>query len=161
MTQIENKALVQAIMDARSRRDNAPFLAAMADDFVWRIIGSTAWSGEYVGKNEVMERLLKPLVAQLTAPTRLTATNILADGDHVVVQCHGDATTVSGQRYANTYCFVIRIAAGQLRELTEYMDTALVERVLQPPSRAQRFFTERSGAAARRRGPRREYAGAD
>jgi uncharacterized protein len=136
MTQIENKALVQAIMDARSRRDNAPFLAAMADDFVWRIIGSTAWSGEYVGKNEVMERLLKPLVAQLTAPTRLTATNILADGDHVVVQCHGDATTVSGQRYANTYCFVIRIAAGQLRELTEYMDTALVERVLQPPSRA-------------------------
>jgi ketosteroid isomerase-like protein len=136
MTQIENKALVQAIMDARSRRDNAPFLAAMADDFVWRIIGSTAWSGEYVGKNEVMERLLKPLVAQLTAPTHLTATNILADGDHVVVQCHGDATTVSGQRYANTYCFVIRIAAGQLRELTEYMDTALVERVLQPPSRA-------------------------
>ena len=136
MTQIENKALVQAIMDARSRRDNAPFLAAIADDFVWRIIGSTAWSGEYVGKNEVMERLLKPLVAQLTAPTRLTATNILADGDHVVVQCHGDATTVSGQRYANTYCFVIRIAAGQLRELTEYMDTALVERVLQPPSRA-------------------------
>ena len=136
MTQTENKALVQAIMDARSRRDNAPFLAAIADDFVWRIIGSTAWSGEYVGKNEVMERLLKPLVAQLTAPTRLTATNILADGDHVVVQCHGDATTVSGQRYANTYCFVIRIAAGQLRELTEYMDTALVERVLQPPSRA-------------------------
>ena len=136
MTQIENKALVQAIMDARSRRDNAPFLAAMADDFVWRIIGSTAWSGEYVGKNEVMERLLKPLLAQLTAPTHLTATNILADGDHVVVQCHGDATTISGQRYANTYCFVIRIAAGQLRELTEYMDTALVERVLQPPSRA-------------------------
>ena len=136
MTQTENKALVQAIMDARSRRDNAPFLAAIADDFVWRIIGSTAWSGEYVGKNEVMERLLKPLVAQLTAPTRLTATNILADGDHIVVQCHGDATTVSGQRYANTYCFVIRIAAGQLRELTEYMDTALVERVLQPPSRA-------------------------
>ena len=49
MTQTENKALVQAIMDARSRRDNAPFLAAIADDFVWRIIGSTAWSGEYVG----------------------------------------------------------------------------------------------------------------
>jgi hypothetical protein len=25
------------------------------------------------------------------------------------------------------------MAAGQLREMTEYMDTALVERVLQPP----------------------------
>jgi ketosteroid isomerase-like protein len=135
MTPTENKALVQNIMDARSRRDHAPFLAAMADDFVWRIIGSTAWSGEYVGKTDVRERLLKPLYAQFTAPSRIVPTRILADGDHVVVECHGDATTVSGERYANTYCLVIRLAAGQLREMTEYMDTALVERVLQPPSR--------------------------
>jgi ketosteroid isomerase-like protein len=135
MTPTENKALVQNIMDARSRREHAPFLAAMADDFVWRIIGSTAWSGEYVGKTDVRERLLKPLYAQFTAPSRIMPTRILADGDHVVVECHGDATTVSGERYANTYCLVIRLAAGQLREMTEYMDTALVERVLQPPSR--------------------------
>jgi ketosteroid isomerase-like protein len=69
------------------------------------------------------------------APSRITPTRILADDDYVVVQCHGDATTVSGERYANSYCFVIRMADGQLRELTEYMDTALVERVLQPPAR--------------------------
>jgi uncharacterized protein len=49
MTAIENRALIQNIMEARSRRDPAPFIAAMADDFVWRIIGTTAWSGEYVG----------------------------------------------------------------------------------------------------------------
>src|SRR6266702_4375505 len=60
-TSTENKALVQTIMEARSRRDHAPFIAAMADDFVWRIIGSTAWSGEYVGKAEVRERLLTQL----------------------------------------------------------------------------------------------------
>jgi ketosteroid isomerase-like protein len=50
-----------------------------------------------------------------------------------VVECQGDATTISGERYANTYCFVIRIEEGQLRELTEHIDTALVERVLKPP----------------------------
>ncbi|TMK47990.1 MAG: nuclear transport factor 2 family protein [Alphaproteobacteria bacterium] len=133
MTTSENKILVQNIMAARSRRDNAPFIAAMADDFVWRIIGSTAWSGEYVGKADVRERLLKPLYEQFTAPSSITPTRILADGDHVVVECHGDATTVSGEHYANTYCFVIRMAEGQMRELTEYMDTALVERVLKPP----------------------------
>jgi ketosteroid isomerase-like protein len=43
-------------------------------------------------------------------------------------------TTVSGERYANTYCLVIRMGDGQLREMTEYMDPALVERVLQPPA---------------------------
>jgi ketosteroid isomerase-like protein len=135
MTPTENKAIVQKIMEARSRHDHAPFVAAMADDFIWRIMGSTAWSGEYVGKAEVRERLLKPLYAQFMAPSRITPTRILADDDYVVVQCHGDATTVSGERYANSYCFVIRMADGQLRELTEYMDTALVERVLQPPAR--------------------------
>ena len=39
MTPAENKALIQTIMEARARRDNAPFLAAMADDFVWYITG--------------------------------------------------------------------------------------------------------------------------
>jgi ketosteroid isomerase-like protein len=133
MATIENKALVERIMEARARRDPEPFIAAMADDFVWRIIGSTAWSGEYVGKADVRERLLRPLYAQFVAPSRITPKRILADGDHVVVQCDGDATTVSGERYANTYCFVIRVADGLLREMTEYMDTALVDRVLQPP----------------------------
>ena|ERR1700742_2890636 len=135
MTAIENRALIQNIMEARSRRDPGPFIAAMADDFVWRIIGTTAWSGEYVGKAEVCDRLLKPLYAQFLAPPSITATRILADGDYVVAQCDGDATTVSGERYANTYCFVIRMADGQLREMTEYMDTALVDRVLRPPAR--------------------------
>jgi uncharacterized protein len=139
MTPAENKALVQKIMEARSRRDHAPFIAAMADNFVWRIIGSTAWSGEYVGKVDVEERLLKPLYAQFRAPSRIVPTRILADGDYVVVECHGDATTVSGERYANTYCLVIRVEAGRLREMTEYMDTALVERVLQPPPARSSF----------------------
>ena len=133
MTPAENKALIQTIMEARARRDNAPFLAAMADDFVWYITGSSAWSRRYVGKAEVREQLLKPLYAQFTAPSSITATRILADGDYVVVECQGDATTTSGERYANTYCFVIRMAEGQMREMTEYMDTALVNRVLRPP----------------------------
>lgn len=121
-------------MDARSRGDRGPFIAAMAEDVVWRIIGSTAWSDEYVGKADIQERLVKELNAQLIAPTTLTATRILADGDYVVMQCTGDATRITGERYANTYCFVIRMQDGKVRELTEYMDTALVERVLQPPS---------------------------
>ena len=133
MTVTDNKALIQDIMDARARRDAGPFNAAMADDFVWRITGSTAWSGEYVGKADVLERLIKPLRGQFTAPNSLTLSRIIAEGDYVVAECRGNATTLAGELYANTYCFVIRVADGKLRELTEYMDTALVERVLRPP----------------------------
>jgi ketosteroid isomerase-like protein len=133
MTAIDNKALIQEIMDARARRDAGPFIAAMADDFVWRITGTTAWSGDYVGKADVLERLIKPLRGQFTAPNSLTLSRIIAEGDYVVAECRGNATTLAGELYANTYCFVIRVADGKLRELTEYMDTALVERVLRPP----------------------------
>jgi len=133
MTAADNKALVQKIMEARAQGHHEPFRAAMAENFVWRIIGTTAWSGAYNGKAEVIERLLRPLYAQFAAPSRITPTRILADEDYVIVQCNGDATTLSGQRYANTYCLVIRVDNGMLQELTEYMDTALVERVLQPP----------------------------
>ena len=133
MTALDNKAFVHKIMEARSRGDHQAFISAMSDDFVWRIMGSTAWSGEYVGKADVRERLLKPLYDQFVAPTRIVPQRILADEDHVIVQCEGEATTRSGKRYANSYCFLIRVADGQLKELTEYMDTALVERVLEPP----------------------------
>jgi ketosteroid isomerase-like protein len=133
MTAIDNTALIQEIMDARARRDAGPFIAAMADDFVWRITGTTAWSGDYVGKADVLERLIKPLRGQFTAPNSLTLSRIIAEGDYVVAECRGNATTLAGELYANTYCFVIRVADGKLRELTEYMDTALVERVLRPP----------------------------
>ena len=50
-------------------------------------------------------------------PRALCRRGILADGDHVVVECKGDAATVTGERYANTYCFVIRLADGRLKEL--------------------------------------------
>jgi uncharacterized protein len=41
--------------------------------------------------------------------------------------------TKKGQPYNNVYCFVIRIADGKMRELEEYVDTALVDAVLGTP----------------------------
>ncbi len=37
MSAIDNKALVQQIMESWARGDHEPFCAAMAEDFVWRI----------------------------------------------------------------------------------------------------------------------------
>jgi ketosteroid isomerase-like protein len=55
-----------------------------------------------------------------------------ADGDRVIVQAHSAATTVRGEPYDQYYCFVFRVDGGWLLEVTEYCDTALVERVLEP-----------------------------
>jgi ketosteroid isomerase-like protein len=133
MTAATNKAIITSAMDALSRGETLPFADAMADDFVWRMIGTTAWSGEFIGKDDVRGRLMKNLFGQFATPYRNKAKRILADGDFVVVECNGEVTTKSGKQYNNTYCYVIRMADGKMKELTEYMDTALVNDVLEAP----------------------------
>ena len=41
--------------------------------------------------------------------------------------------TKSGEPYNQTYCYVFRFEDGQVSELTEYLDTDLVNRVLDSP----------------------------
>ena len=55
---------------------------------------------------------------------------MIAEGDWVAVQLTGEATTVEGKPYNNTYCHVMRIRDGQIAEVTEYFDSELVTEVL-------------------------------
>jgi ketosteroid isomerase-like protein len=82
--------------------------------------------------------MLKALNAQFATPYRSHARRIHADGDFVIVECQGEVTTVRGKPYNNTYCFVIRMRDGQIAELTEYFDSALVDEALEPPPWAQK-----------------------
>ncbi|MBC8057783.1 MAG: nuclear transport factor 2 family protein [Rhizobiales bacterium] len=134
-----NKQRMQAIYAALAEGDSRPFVAAMADDFCWVMPGSEVWSGRWQGKQAVLHHLLEPLVAQFATKYKSRALHLIAEGDTVVVECRGEVKTVRGDDYNNAYCNVIRFdAAGQMRELTEYMDTALCQRVLtviEAPSR--------------------------
>jgi uncharacterized protein len=65
---------------------------------------------------------------------RSFAEEILVDGDRVVVRARANAMTVRGEAYPQAYCYVFRIVDGRIAEVTEYCDTALVERVLERPA---------------------------
>lgn len=136
MSATRNRRLMIEIFDGLAVGDGRRLIAAMAEDFCWTIIGSTAWSGTYRGKTVVQSRLLQPLVAQFAKGYRHTLDRIIAEDDRVVVECRGTVTTTAGKAYNNTYCWVCRIADGRLVELTEYMDTALVEAALDRPQAA-------------------------
>jgi ketosteroid isomerase-like protein len=70
---------------------------------------------------------------QLGGASVITASKFIAEGDFVVVQATGHNATVRGERYENTYCWIIRMHEGKMRELTEYADTQLIESVLRDP----------------------------
>jgi len=126
---------MQRICAALAAGDAAPLRAAMAEDFSWTVMGATAWSGTYRGREAVLRELLAPLVAQFADTYTNVAHNFVAEGDQVVVECRGRVATRAGGRYDNSYCWVCRFEDGKLRALTEYLDTHLLETALRPPRR--------------------------
>lgn len=128
-----NRQRLQHIMAELDKGNGKPFVDAMADDFSWTIPGDTPWSRTYRGKQAVVSELLQPLYAQFATPYISSTRSILADGDRVVVEFEGKVTTKAGKAYNNRYCYVFRMEGGQMKELMEYLDTALVNAALQAP----------------------------
>lgn len=133
MSATENKELLQDAFTAAAKGNGRPFIELLADDVRWTIIGNTAWSRTYEGKQSVLDDLLRPLSKQLHGRNIIAAHRFIAEDDHVVVEARGRNSTVDGVRYHNQYCWVFRLTEGRVRELTEYTDTQLIASALQAP----------------------------
>jgi uncharacterized protein len=127
-----NKDIVAQAMAALATGDSRPFYDAMADDCVWRAMCGEPWGRVIEGKERARDELFAPLHRQYVRPYTNTAVNNFADGDTVIVESRGAVKLKSGKAYNNRYCFVIEMAGGQMREVREYLDSALAEAVLEP-----------------------------
>jgi ketosteroid isomerase-like protein len=126
-----NKQLLQHVYAEVSKGNAQPLLDSLADDVTWTIIGSTALSGTSRGKQEVIDKLLKPIRARLAdGPIVFQPERFIAEGEYVVMQAKGRATALSGKPYNNTYCIVCRIVDGKVKEMVDYIDTELITSAL-------------------------------
>jgi ketosteroid isomerase-like protein len=122
----ENKKIIQDAFAAWGRGDGAAFFNILDDNVRWTVIGSCPVSRTYNSKKEFFEGAAKPLSARLAGPIQPTVRNVIAENDAVVLQWEGHATTKSGKPYNNSYCWVMRLADGKVKEGTAYIDTELV-----------------------------------
>ena len=125
----ENKQVVLDFYEAGARGDMDACFALLADEVTWTNIGSTKFSGTYIGKQAISEDLSGPLFSQLKAGISSRIERLTAEDDIVVAQTSGTAETTGGTPYNNTYCQVIRIRNGKIAAVMEYMDTALIDSV--------------------------------
>ncbi len=130
----ENKQLVQRVFAELANGNGQPFMDALANDAHWTVIGTSAWSRTYEGKRAITDELMRPLFRQFADQYKAHAIRIIAEDDVVVVEARGEVTTRSGKPYNQTYCYVFQLAGGEVRELTEYLDTDLVNQVLDTPA---------------------------
>jgi uncharacterized protein len=120
----ENKELVRKLREAKGL--DAMF-ATMADDVRWTIMGTTKFSHVMNGKQEIVNKLFKPITAELESMGSTITDNIIAEGDYVVVQQHATGRqTKTGKPYNNQYCLVYKVVGDKIKEITEYLDTELV-----------------------------------
>lgn len=125
----ENKKVAEAFYDAGNRGDMDACFGLLAEDIVWTSVGTTAVSGTYSGKDELMGKLLGPVFGELKAGISSAIDNMIAEGDYVTVQSRGTAETKDGRPYNNTYCHIMKIYDGKIVELTEFCDTQLTHSV--------------------------------
>jgi hypothetical protein len=122
----ENKQLIQSMFAELSRGNGAGYLDRLADDVQFTIMGTTKYSGTFRGKQDVVNRLLTPLMNELDGGLEIAPDAFIAEGDTVVMQARGRSKTKSGKPYDNSYCQVFRVADGKVKQITEYLDTELV-----------------------------------
>ena len=133
MTASKNKTIVQQIFDELANGNSTPLLESLSDDFRFVVMGTSRWSRSYDGKAIVLAELFAPLRDRIQGRIRTVPVRLIAEGDLVVVEARGRNVTQDGKTYNNTYCNVLRLESGKIREWTEYCDTALVDAVLGDP----------------------------
>ena len=127
MSASDNKQIITNMFAEISKGNAAAFMDVMADDIKYTLQGRTKFSGTMNGKQQVMEKLLGPLGAALESGIAITPYDFIAEGDYVVMLSNGKATTKSGKGYNNSYCHVFKVVGGKVKEINEYLDTALVD----------------------------------
>ena len=130
MSTAANKKLMQDIFAGFANRDARLFVDSLADDATWEVTGEYSWSRTFSGKDAIFRDLIGQLRSRLADRTRTVAHRFIADGDIVAVEARGDNRTREGVAYNNQYCLIFRLENGRIKEIREYCDSTLVERVL-------------------------------
>jgi len=124
----ERKEKILVGFDGLASGDSEPLMSLFSTNVKWKIIGSTKFSGTYEGIEDLNERLIAPIHEALDGGIRLTAENLIGEGDYVVCQGFGESKLVKGGNYDNVYCWVYRWSGNEIVEVTEYLDTQIVDK---------------------------------
>lgn len=132
------KQVVLALYHAYATRDAAEIGRWLADDVAWVApagnatqvalgLGPANNAGAPNGSNILDKAAIIDFMTQdfgrLFVDVKNDFTAIFEDRDHVIVESRLSAKLVHGRSYINDYCFVYRVAGGQVVAIREYMDT--------------------------------------
>lgn len=106
------------------------FFEHVADNVDWTVEGTHPLAGRYLSKGDFHAHTFARLNKILPGGTQLQVQSVLTDGDWAVVELRSHATAKSGMRFDNRYCWVIRFDDEVIAEVRAYLDSALVQKLI-------------------------------
>ena len=106
------------------------FFEHVADDVNWTVMGSHPLAGTYHTKADFLAHTFARLDKILKEGVLLRVTNILVDGDSAAVEMESLSTALNGEPFDNRYCWVVHFSEGTIVEVRAYLDSALVQRLI-------------------------------
>ena len=115
------------------------FFEHVADDVNWTVMGSHPLAGTYHTKADFLAHTFARLDKILKEGVLLRVAHIMVDGDSAAVEMESLSTALNGKAFDNRYCWIVRFSEGTIVEVRAYLDSALVERLIDEnePSVAQ------------------------
>jgi ketosteroid isomerase-like protein len=120
------KGLFANLEDGKS----GAFFEHVADDVKWTVMGTHPLAGTYHTKADFLAHTFARLDKILKEGVVLRVTNILVDGDSAAVELESLSTALNGKPFDNTYCWVVHFSNGTIVEVRAYLDSALVQRLI-------------------------------
>jgi len=132
----EIESLARIAVAAQAGADLPRWFDCLTDDIVYRTIGTSAASGTWTGKRELGD--LEDMVGRIIdGGIAMDIDRVHVEAPVAIVEARGhSATRIARERYDNTYCLVLTFRGDLIEEWVEYLDTALVDRVVEIEQRA-------------------------
>jgi uncharacterized protein len=119
--------LVRTFVTILSGPHPGQILQLFAEDSWIHTTGTSMLSGKR--RPRELMGLLGALSKTIPDGLKLHIENLVGDGNQAACEVKGEATTAEGKPYNNHYVFWVRAEQGKIVQLSEFMDTLLVNEV--------------------------------
>jgi ketosteroid isomerase-like protein len=102
----------------------------VAGDVLWTVMGTHPLAGTYHSKEDFISHTFGRLNKILKEGVILKVNHIFLQEDTAVVEMESLSTALNGKPFDNTYCWVVRFENKVIVEVRAYVDSALVQKVI-------------------------------
>lgn len=134
MSAEQNRKIVEDAVAKWQLGNPEAFYQILDENVNWTVIGTTEVSGTYTSRQDFIDDAVRKIGKRIYGQVTPKIVDIITEGDRLVFRWDGSGKMADGTPYHNRYSWAMTFKDGKVVEGTAYLDTALVDRLMELPS---------------------------